>query len=76
MDSAHLAWPYCLDTLSFTFSFSLLQGGSIQNTESQRCLELVESNQSEFSFQLAIQDCTGQKWTITNTLTVLPEITH
>lgn len=49
------------------------QGGSIQNIDSQRCLELVESRQSEFTFQLAIQDCTDQKWTITNVLTVLPQ---
>ncbi|XP_047452588.1 polypeptide N-acetylgalactosaminyltransferase 18a isoform X2 [Mugil cephalus] len=57
--------------MKLTWTFS--QGGSIQNIESQRCLELVESRQSEFSFQLAIQDCTGQKWTITNILTVLPQ---
>ena len=51
----------------------LSQDGSIQNNESQRCLELVNSSQSEFSYQLAIQDCSGQKWTITNILTVLPQ---
>lgn len=55
------------------FFFLFLQGGAIQNIESQRCLELVESKQSAFTFQLAIQDCTGQKWTITNILTVLPQ---
>ncbi|XP_054888424.1 polypeptide N-acetylgalactosaminyltransferase 18-like isoform X2 [Poeciliopsis prolifica] len=55
--------------LTWTFA----QGGAIQNIESQRCLELVESKQSAFTFQLAIQDCTGQKWTITNILTVLPQ---
>lgn len=49
------------------------QGGSIQNIDSQNCLELVESKQSEFTFQLAIQECTDQKWTITNILTVLPQ---
>lgn len=58
--------PHCV-------SLSFLQGGAVQNLESQRCLELVESKQSEFTFQLAIQDCTGQKWTITNILTVLPQ---
>ncbi|XP_018559687.1 polypeptide N-acetylgalactosaminyltransferase 18 [Lates calcarifer] len=57
--------------MKLTWTFT--QGGSIQNTESQRCLELVESKQSEFSFQLVIQDCTGQKWTITNIRTVLPQ---
>ncbi|XP_071362807.1 polypeptide N-acetylgalactosaminyltransferase 18a isoform X1 [Trachinotus anak] len=57
--------------MKLTWAFT--QGGSIQNTESQRCLELVESKQSEFSFQLVIQDCTTQKWTITNILTVLPQ---
>lgn len=57
--------------MKLTWTFT--QGGPIQNIESQRCLELVESRQSEFSFQLAIQDCTDQKWTITNILTVLPQ---
>ncbi|XP_077566567.1 polypeptide N-acetylgalactosaminyltransferase 18-like isoform X2 [Stigmatopora nigra] len=47
--------------------------GSIRNIESQRCLEIVESTQSEFSLRLAIQDCNGQKWTITNILTLLPK---
>ncbi|XP_068458410.1 polypeptide N-acetylgalactosaminyltransferase 18a isoform X2 [Clinocottus analis] len=56
--------------MKLTWTFT--QGGSIQNTESLRCLELVESRQSEFRFQLVIQDCTDQKWTITNILTVLP----
>uniref|UniRef100_A0A3Q4HJN1 Polypeptide N-acetylgalactosaminyltransferase n=1 Tax=Neolamprologus brichardi TaxID=32507 RepID=A0A3Q4HJN1_NEOBR len=55
--------------MKLTWTFT--QGGPIQNIESQRCLELVESRQSEFSFQLAIQDCTDQKWTITNILTNL-----
>ncbi|XP_075898868.1 polypeptide N-acetylgalactosaminyltransferase 18a [Nelusetta ayraudi] len=55
--------------LSWTFT----QGGSIQNIESQRCLELVESQHTESTFQLVIQDCTDQKWTITNILTVLPQ---
>ncbi|XP_026168160.1 polypeptide N-acetylgalactosaminyltransferase 18-like isoform X2 [Mastacembelus armatus] len=57
--------------MKLTWTFT--QGGSIQNTDSQRCLELVESRQAEFGFQLAIQDCTDQKWTITNILTVLPQ---
>ncbi|XP_073328562.1 polypeptide N-acetylgalactosaminyltransferase 18a [Pagrus major] len=57
--------------MKLTWTFS--QGGSIQNIESQNCLELVESKQSEFTFQLAIQECTDQKWTITNILTVLPQ---
>ncbi|XP_061533266.1 polypeptide N-acetylgalactosaminyltransferase 18-like isoform X3 [Phycodurus eques] len=57
--------------MKLTWTFT--PDGSIQNTESQRCLEMVESSQPEFSFQLAIQDCSGQKWTITNVLTVLPQ---
>ncbi|CAM4531495.1 unnamed protein product [Leuciscus chuanchicus] len=44
------------------------QGGSIQNTKSKRCLELVENNDNEFGFRLALQKCTGQNWTITNML--------
>ncbi|KAA0723770.1 Polypeptide N-acetylgalactosaminyltransferase 18 [Triplophysa tibetana] len=44
------------------------QGGSIQNTKSKRCLELVENNDNEFGYQLTLQKCTGQTWTITNLL--------
>uniref|UniRef100_A0A3Q1EJH1 Polypeptide N-acetylgalactosaminyltransferase n=2 Tax=Acanthochromis polyacanthus TaxID=80966 RepID=A0A3Q1EJH1_9TELE len=57
--------------MKLTWTFT--QGGSIQNSESQRCLELVDSRKSEFSFQLVLQDCSGQKWSITNILTVLPQ---
>uniref|UniRef100_A0A8C1VBW7 Polypeptide N-acetylgalactosaminyltransferase n=1 Tax=Cyprinus carpio TaxID=7962 RepID=A0A8C1VBW7_CYPCA len=42
------------------------QGGSIQNTKSKRCLELLENNDNEFGYQLTLQKCTGQNWTITN----------
>ncbi|KAG7327207.1 hypothetical protein KOW79_008813 [Hemibagrus wyckioides] len=44
------------------------QRGSIQNRKSKRCLELVESNESEFGYELAVQKCSGQKWTITSVL--------
>ncbi|XP_029614875.1 polypeptide N-acetylgalactosaminyltransferase 18 isoform X2 [Salmo trutta] len=44
------------------------QGGSIENRKSKHCLELVESSETEFGYQLAIQKCSGQKWTITNLL--------
>ncbi|KAJ3594000.1 hypothetical protein NHX12_006332 [Muraenolepis orangiensis] len=44
------------------------QGGAIQNKKSKRCLELVESDENEFGYHLALQKCTGQKWSITNTL--------
>ncbi|XP_068595317.1 polypeptide N-acetylgalactosaminyltransferase 18a [Brachionichthys hirsutus] len=57
--------------MKLTWMFT--QGGPIQNMDSQRCLELVESKHPDFTFQLAIQDCTDQKWTITNILTVLPQ---
>ncbi|XP_031724034.1 polypeptide N-acetylgalactosaminyltransferase 18-like isoform X3 [Anarrhichthys ocellatus] len=57
--------------MKLTWTFT--QGGSIQNMESLGCLELVESKQPEVTFQLVIQDCTDQKWTITNILTVLPQ---
>lgn len=50
------------------FSFPLPQRGSIQNRKSKRCLELVESNESEFGYELAVQKCSGQKWTITSVL--------
>ncbi|XP_061783581.1 polypeptide N-acetylgalactosaminyltransferase 18-like isoform X1 [Nerophis lumbriciformis] len=53
-------------------SWTFMQDGSIQNKESQHCLEMVESDQPELGFQLVIQDCSGQKWTITNALSVLP----
>uniref|UniRef100_A0A671PF06 Polypeptide N-acetylgalactosaminyltransferase n=1 Tax=Sinocyclocheilus anshuiensis TaxID=1608454 RepID=A0A671PF06_9TELE len=42
------------------------QGGSIQNTKSKRCLELVKNNDNEFGYQLMLQKCTGQNWIITN----------
>ncbi|XP_029008312.1 polypeptide N-acetylgalactosaminyltransferase 18-like isoform X2 [Betta splendens] len=57
--------------MKLTWAFT--QGHFIRNTDSQRCLELVESRKAEFGLQLAIQDCTDQKWTITNILTVLPQ---
>ncbi|TTD32924.1 Polypeptide N-acetylgalactosaminyltransferase 18 [Bagarius yarrelli] len=44
------------------------QRGAIQNRKSKRCLELVESNESEFGFELAVQKCSGQKWTISSVL--------
>ncbi|KAM8891116.1 polypeptide N-acetylgalactosaminyltransferase 18-like isoform 2-T2 [Spinachia spinachia] len=60
-------------TKNMKLTWTFTQGGSIQNMESLCCLELIETGQSEFSFQLVIQDCTDQKWTITNILTVLPQ---
>ncbi|XP_067849702.1 polypeptide N-acetylgalactosaminyltransferase 18-like [Heptranchias perlo] len=42
------------------------QGGSIQNRKSKRCLELQESTDNEFGFQLVLQKCSGQQWTISN----------
>ncbi|XP_015193909.1 polypeptide N-acetylgalactosaminyltransferase 18 isoform X2 [Lepisosteus oculatus] len=44
------------------------QGGSIQNRKSKRCLELMETSDNEFGFQLVLQRCSGQRWTITNVL--------
>ncbi|NXW68001.1 GLT18 acetylgalactosaminyltransferase, partial [Hirundo rustica] len=43
-------------------------GGPIQNRKSKRCLELQENNENEFGFQLVLQKCTGQRWSITNVL--------
>lgn len=59
--------------LLILLSSVLFQGGSIQNIDTLHCLELVASKQSESTFHLAIQDCTDQKWTITNILTLLPQ---
>lgn len=42
------------------------QGGSIQNKKSKRCLELQENSDNEFGYQLVLQKCSGQKWSITN----------
>uniref|UniRef100_A0A674H3P9 Polypeptide N-acetylgalactosaminyltransferase n=1 Tax=Taeniopygia guttata TaxID=59729 RepID=A0A674H3P9_TAEGU len=42
------------------------QGGPIQNRKSKRCLELQENNENEFGFQVVLQKCTGQRWSITN----------
>nr|XP_020766766.1 polypeptide N-acetylgalactosaminyltransferase 18 [Odocoileus virginianus texanus] len=44
------------------------QGGPIQNRKSKRCLELQENNEAEFGFQLVLQRCSGQHWSITNVL--------
>ncbi|XP_019407169.1 PREDICTED: polypeptide N-acetylgalactosaminyltransferase 18 isoform X2 [Crocodylus porosus] len=44
------------------------QGGPIQNRKSKRCLELQENSENEFGFQLVLQKCTGQRWSITNVL--------
>ncbi|XP_010963166.2 polypeptide N-acetylgalactosaminyltransferase 18 isoform X2 [Camelus dromedarius] len=44
------------------------QGGPIQNRKSKRCLELQEDSDSEFGFQLVLQRCSGQHWSITNVL--------
>lgn len=57
---------HCLiQTLLFFLS---LKGGPIQNRKSKRCLELQENNENEFGFQLVLQKCTGQRWSITNVL--------
>lgn len=61
------------DFANLTQLSSLFQGGAIQNIDTLHCLELVASKQSESTFHLAIQDCTDQKWTITNILTLLPQ---
>ncbi|XP_017328996.1 polypeptide N-acetylgalactosaminyltransferase 18a [Ictalurus punctatus] len=50
-------------------SWLFTQGGSIQNTESRYCLELVQSSGVEVGYQLTLQTCTTQTWTITNILT-------
>ncbi|XP_042301949.1 polypeptide N-acetylgalactosaminyltransferase 18 isoform X3 [Sceloporus undulatus] len=44
------------------------QGGPIQNRKSKRCLELQENSDNEFGFQLVLQKCSGQRWSITNIL--------
>ncbi|XP_008851707.1 polypeptide N-acetylgalactosaminyltransferase 18 isoform X2 [Nannospalax galili] len=44
------------------------QGGPIQNRKSKRCLELQENSEMEFGFQLVLQKCSGQHWSITNVL--------
>nr|XP_035943823.1 polypeptide N-acetylgalactosaminyltransferase 18 isoform X2 [Halichoerus grypus] len=44
------------------------QGGPIQNRKSKRCLELQQNSDSEFGFQLVLQRCSGQHWSITNVL--------
>ncbi|XP_062855729.1 polypeptide N-acetylgalactosaminyltransferase 18a [Trichomycterus rosablanca] len=49
-------------------SWFFTQGASIQNIESKRCLELIKSKDVEVGYQLALQTCTDQKWTITNIL--------
>ncbi|XP_072308676.1 polypeptide N-acetylgalactosaminyltransferase 17 [Eucyclogobius newberryi] len=48
-----------------TWNFS--QNSSMINQASGRCLELVESKMY-FGYQVVLQSCTGQKWTIKNTI--------
>ncbi|XP_053576216.1 polypeptide N-acetylgalactosaminyltransferase 18 [Bombina bombina] len=43
-----------------------IQGGFIQNKKSNRCLELQDNSDTEFGYQLVLQKCSGQRWTITN----------
>ncbi|XP_035387824.1 polypeptide N-acetylgalactosaminyltransferase 18a isoform X1 [Electrophorus electricus] len=50
-------------------SWLFTQGGSIQNKESSRCLEVVQSGEAEYGYKLTLKKCTDQKWTITNILT-------
>ncbi|XP_067902801.1 polypeptide N-acetylgalactosaminyltransferase 18 [Heterodontus francisci] len=49
-------------------SWLFTQDGSIQNRKSKRCLELQGSPNNEFGFQLLLQKCTGQRWTISTVL--------
>ncbi|XP_016330640.1 polypeptide N-acetylgalactosaminyltransferase 18-like [Sinocyclocheilus anshuiensis] len=49
-------------------SWLFTQGGSIENRKSKRCLELVETAEVDHGYQLALQQCSSQKWTITNIL--------
>ncbi|XP_051548429.1 polypeptide N-acetylgalactosaminyltransferase 18-like isoform X2 [Myxocyprinus asiaticus] len=49
-------------------SWLFIQGGSVLNRKSKHCLELVESAEVEHGYQLALQKCSNQKWTITNIL--------
>ncbi|XP_016312150.1 polypeptide N-acetylgalactosaminyltransferase 18a [Sinocyclocheilus anshuiensis] len=51
-----------------TLSWLFTRGGSIQNRKSKRCLELVENADVDHGYQLALQQCSSQKWTITNIL--------
>ncbi|TRY53620.1 hypothetical protein DNTS_017573 [Danionella cerebrum] len=50
-------------------SWLFTQGGSIENRKSRLCLELVESAEGDHGYQLALQKCSNQKWTITNVST-------
>ncbi|KAI4894872.1 hypothetical protein NFI96_019185 [Prochilodus magdalenae] len=52
--------------MKLTWTFT--QGGSIKNRDSKRCLELVQKSDTEVGYQLALQKCTDQKWTISNIL--------
>ncbi|XP_032894736.1 polypeptide N-acetylgalactosaminyltransferase 18 isoform X2 [Amblyraja radiata] len=44
------------------------QGGSVRNRISKKCLEIEENSESVYGYQLLLQKCSGQKWTISNIL--------
>nr|XP_061792813.1 probable polypeptide N-acetylgalactosaminyltransferase 8 [Nerophis lumbriciformis] len=51
----------------FHMLWDFMQGSSIQNRQTKRCLEVAVDN--EGNYQLIVQRCTGQKWTIQNYIT-------
>ncbi|XP_069759797.1 polypeptide N-acetylgalactosaminyltransferase 18-like isoform X2 [Narcine bancroftii] len=44
------------------------QGGPVQNKVSRKCLEIEERSDSVYEYQLSLQKCSGQHWTISNIL--------
>ncbi|XP_051884813.1 polypeptide N-acetylgalactosaminyltransferase 18-like [Pristis pectinata] len=44
------------------------QGGQVQNRVSKKCLEIQESGDGVYGYQLLLQKCSGQQWTISNIL--------
>ncbi|XP_059832212.1 polypeptide N-acetylgalactosaminyltransferase 18 [Hypanus sabinus] len=48
--------------------WSFTQGGAVQNRVSKKCLEMQESSDGVYGYQLLLQECRGQRWTISNVL--------
>lgn len=52
-------WEKEINDMCFTF-----QGGSIQNRETKRCLEIAEGEDGYY--KLVVQQCSDQSWKIQN----------
>uniref|UniRef100_A0A8C3PDG3 Polypeptide N-acetylgalactosaminyltransferase n=1 Tax=Chrysemys picta bellii TaxID=8478 RepID=A0A8C3PDG3_CHRPI len=62
----NLLLSFALDSFLSHASF-VLQGSSVMNKKTKRCLEIVMDNLSS-PYRLVMQNCTGQKWNVQHTV--------